>query len=322
MTAARTFNRARSDAAPMASDDLLTAPEDRFEDIPGFDHEPRFVEVATDTVEGARMACVEAGPADADPVLMLHGEPTWGFLYREVIGPLVEAGHRIVVPDFLGFGRSDKLPQVEDYTFELFAESLHRFLEALDLTDATLVGQDWGGILGMNAVRELPDRFGRVVAMNTGLPDGTWEMPEIWWRFHDLMAELQDVDVARIVQMGTVRDLPDDVLAAYDAPFPHAAHKAAVRAWPQLVPTDPKMAGAKEMAATQEFLKSWERPFFVLFSDSDPITGPGRDPLRELVPTAKEQPDVHIEDAGHFLQEDAGEAVGRHIKAFLERTAA
>jgi len=294
---------------------LLRAPEARFEDLPDFDYDPEFVDV-----DGVRMAYLDEGTGE-ETILCLHGEPTYSFLYRKMLPRLTDVG-RVVVPDFPGFGRSEKHPDTEDYSYEQSFAALAGFVEALDLTNITLVCQDWGGLLGLPyAALEAPDRFARLVPMNTGLPDGTQEPAEAWWEFHDFVAEVEDLPIGSLVSNGCATDLPDDVVAAYEAPFPDVEHKAGARAWPLLVPTSPDDGGAETLSAAQEALGDWEKPAFVLFSDSDPITHDARDPLRKLIPTATEQPDVWVEGAGHFLQEDAGERVAEHVADFIERTA-
>ena len=299
---------------------MLRTPEERFSDLPGFDYEPNYVEV-----DGARMAYVDEGGASGgreaeETILCLHGEPTYSFLYRKMIPRLSEVG-RVVVPDFPGFGRSDKYPELSDYDYDLFYDALVGFVEALDLSRITLVCQDWGGLLGLPlAALEMPERFARVVPMNTGLPDGTQEPAEEWWEFHDFVAEVEDLPIGTLVANGCATDLPDEVVAAYEAPFPDASYKAGARAWPLLVPTSPDDGGAAKLREAQEAFQSWEKPAFVLFSDSDPITGGTRDPLRELIPTASDQPDVWIEGAAHFLQEDAGEEIAERVADFVEQT--
>ena len=300
---------------------LLRTPEERFSDLPDFGYDPSYVEV-----DGVRMAYVDEGGAggegDGETILCLHGEPTYSFLYRKMIPRLSEVG-RVVVPDFPGFGRSDKYPEVEDYSYELFFDAMAGFVEALDLWNVTLVCQDWGGLVGLPlAALEMPGRFSRIVPMNTGLPDGTQEPAEEWWEFHDFVAEVEDLPIGTLVANGCATDLPEAVVAAYEAPFPDASYKAGARAWPQLVPTSPDDGGAETLRETREVLRAWEKPAFVLFSDSDPITGGTRDPLRGLIPTASEQPDVWVEGAAHFLQEDAGEIVADHVASFVERTEA
>jgi len=297
---------------------MLQAPESAFADVPDFEYEPRFVE--TDVAEVAYVDRPYEGDGEPSTTfLCLHGEPTWSFLYRRMMPTLAERG-RVVAPDLPGFGRSEKWPAVEDYTFDRLAAALEGFIAGLDLTDVTLVCQDWGGILGLTLAAERPERFDRLVPMNTGLPDGTQEMPDLWWAFHDAMAEREPLHPERTVRQGCATSLDDEVVAAYGAPFPDQDHVAGARALPGLVPTDPDDPGADRVRAAREALADWDKPAFVLFADGDPITRGSRDDLRELLPTASEQPDVWVEGAAHFLQEDAGEAVAERIVAFVDRT--
>jgi haloalkane dehalogenase len=232
---------------------------------------------------------------------------------------LAERG-RVITQGFLGFGGSDKFVEPSAYTVGRHYDTVLAFLEALKLDGLTLVAQDWGGLLGLRAAAEQPERFARLVPMNTGLPDGTPELPEVWHEFARTVANAEELDIARLVDAGCVTSLSEAVRAAYDAPFPNESYKAGARRFTELMPQSPDDPGAEAFRAARETLSSWEKPAFVLFSDSDPITSRNRDPLRELLPTAKDQPDVWIEGAGHFLQEDAGEAVAEEIVDFVDRT--
>lgn len=294
----------------------LRTPEERFESLPDYGYDAERVEVD----EGIEMAYVDVGDDEADETfLCLHGEPTWSYLYRKMI-PTLAAEGRVIVPDLVGFGRSDKPEDEEAYTFASEYGWLESFVKALDLTGVTLVAQDWGGILGLSVAARNPDRFARLVPMNTGLQDGSAGMPDEWEQFRDFVKGADKLPVGFLVDAGCVSTLDDEVKAAYEAPFPDASYQAGARALPLRVPTSPDDPGADEIRETRELLSDWEKPAFVLFSDSDPITGPARDDLRKLIPTAEEQPDVWVEDAGHFLQEDAGERVAERIVEFVRRT--
>jgi haloalkane dehalogenase len=247
--------------------------------------------------------------------LLLHGEPSWSFLYRHVVRVLIEAGIRCVVPDMVGFGRSDKPLDAAAHSYARHVEWMRALaFDHLDLRDVTVVGQDWGGLLGLRLVAEHPDRFARVVAANTGLPTGDVDMPEIWWLFHDAVAKAPVLDIGRLVAAGCVRGLADGMRAAYDAPFPTEESKAGPRAMPELVPVRPDDPATEANRAAWARLGEWVRPFLVAFSDSDPITGAMAPILEQHVPGAVS---VTIEHAGHFLQEDAGEELGRHVAAFM-----
>jgi haloalkane dehalogenase len=294
---------------------ILRTPEERFADLPGFGYEPRYAQVPL------RMAYVEAGPAGGPPVLLLHGEPSWSFLYRTVMAVLAEAGCRAIAPDLIGFGRSDKPAEVADHSYARHVEWTRALaFDALDLRGLTLVGQDWGGLIGLRLVAEHPERFARVVAANTGLPTGDQPMPEVWLRFRDAVLRAPSLDVPRFVQSGCKTTLSAEVLAAYDAPFPDESFKAAVRAMPGLVPTRPDDPAAPANRAAWHQLSTWDRPFLVAFSDGDPITGPMAPVFKRAVPGAAGLDHPTITGAGHFLQEDAGERLGQVVADFVRST--
>lgn len=298
--------------------DLLRTPEDRFAHLPGFDHEPHYAEVPDGEGGTLRMAWVEAGPADGPVALLLHGEPSWSFLYRDVMTALAEAGIRAVAVDLVGFGRSDKPSRTADHTFARHVEWVRALvLDVMDLRDVTLVGQDWGGLIGLRLVAENPDRFARVVAANTGLPTGDFDMPELWWQFRNAVEHAETLDVGRLVQAGCARPMPDEVRAAYDAPFPSEEYKAGPRVMPTLVPTSTDDPATEANRAAWTVLGRWDRPFLVAFSDSDPITGAMAPVLQKLVPGTAGIEHPVIEKAGHFLQEDAGSELGAAVAAFM-----
>jgi haloalkane dehalogenase len=299
---------------------VYRTPDSAFEHCPDFPWEPAYAEV-TDPDGGAlRVAYVDAGPSDGPVALLLHGEPSWSFLYRHVVAVLVERGIRCVVPDMVGFGRSDKPLDPADYTYARLVEWTRELVfDHLDLRDVTLVGQDWGGLIGLRLVAEHPARFVRVVAANTGLPTGDFDMPEIWWQFRGAVEKSEVLDIGRLVAAGCARPMADDVRAAYDAPFPEERAKAGARAMPTLVPTRPDDPAAEANRAAWEVLVASELPFLTAFSDSDPITGAMAPILRKLLPGAAGLEHPTIEDAGHFLQEDAGAELGRVVADFILR---
>jgi len=291
----------------------VRTPEDRFADLPDFAYPPRYADVG-----GLQLAYVEAGPSDGEPVLLLHGEPSWSFLYRRVMAVLADAGMHAIAADLIGFGRSDKPADISDHSYALHVEWLRAFaFDALDLRDLTLVGQDWGGLLGLRLVAEHPDRFARVVAANTGLPTGDQPMPEIWMRFRDVVQAAPSLQVSRLVQSGCRTALPEAVLAAYDAPFPDETFMAGVRAMPGLVPISPDDPATEANRAAWHRLSAWDKPFLVAFSDRDPITGGMAPILKRAVPGTAGIEHPVIEGAGHFLQEDAGERLGTIIADFV-----
>ena len=306
---------------------VLRTPDDRFSDLPDFAYEPRYADVPSGDAGEAdtggagdrlRMAYVEAGPADGPVVLLLHGEPTWSFLYRHVMAALADAGIRSVAVDLVGFGRSDKPADPQDHTYARHVEWTRALVfDVLDLREVTLVGQDWGGLIGLRLVAEHPDRFAGVVAANTGLPTGDFDMPEIWWQFRRAVEHAETLDIGRLVAAGCVRPLSNEARASYDAPFPSEDYKAGPRAMPTLVPTSPDDPATVANRAAWEVLRTWDRPFLVAFSDSDPITGAMAPILRKTIPGAAGLEHPVIEKAGHFLQEDAGDALGQVVARFV-----
>lgn len=288
--------------------ETLRTPDDRFADLPGWPYAPRYAE----TSDGLRMAYVDEGTGPT--VLLLHGEPSWGYLYRNMVPVLVDAGFRCVVPDLIGFGRSDKPTRVEDYTYARHVEWLRSLVfDALDLSDVTLVCQDWGGLLGLRLVAEHPDRFARVCAANTGLPDGTRKLPEAWWQFRDFVAKTEDLPIGFLVASGCAEPLAPAVQAAYEAPFPDASFKAGPRAFPDLIPQDADNPATPDNQRAWSVLASWDKPFLCAFSDKDPITAGGERALIHKIAGAAGQPHTTIEGGGHFLQEDRGEELARVV---------
>ena len=287
--------------------DVLRTPDERFADLPGWPYEPSY----TATSDGLRMAYVDEGSGPT--VLLLHGEPSWGYLYRHVVPVLVDAGFRCVVPDLVGFGRSDKPTAVEHYTYARHVEWLRSALfDGLDLTDVTLVCQDWGGLLGLRLVAEHPERFARVCAANTGLPDGTRRMPEVWQRFRDFVARTPDLPIGFLVASGCAEPPAPEVQAAYDAPFPDASYKAGPRAFPDLIPQDAADPATPDNQRAWQALLAFDRPVLCAFSDRDPITA-GGDRALLRIPGAAGQPHTTVRGAGHFLQEDRGPELARVV---------
>jgi haloalkane dehalogenase len=294
--------------------DVLRTPDDRFAHLPGWDFEPRYADL-----DGVRMHYVDEGPADADPVLLLHGEPTWSYVYRTVIAAVAAAGHRVIAPDLIGFGRSDKPTQVTDHTYARHVTWLTGFVHLLDLRSVTLVCQDWGGLFGLRVATENEDRFSAIVAANTGLPTGDHAMPEAWWQFRNWIETAETIPVSFLVNSGCTAPLAADVMQAYDAPFPAEEYKAGPRALPLLIPTTPDDPASAANRRAWERLAAWDKPFLCAFSDRDPITRDAGPLFAKLVPGAAGLTHPTITGAGHFLQEDAGEELAGVVIDFLGR---
>jgi len=295
--------------------DIKRTPDERFHDLPAWPYTPRYVDV-----DGLRIHYVDEGPRDARPVLLLHGEPSWAFLYRKMIPGLVAAGHRVVAPDLVGFGRSDKPASQDDYTYQRHVDWMAGVLARLDLQGVTLFCQDWGGLIGLRLVAEHAARFARVVASNTGLPTGDQKVSEAFLAWQAFSQSVEALPVGKIIQTGCARPVAAEVIAAYDAPFPDESYKAGARKFPLLVPTRPDDPAADANRAAWRALERFDRPLLTAFSDSDPVTRGAEKPLQTKVPGAAGQPHVTIAKAGHFVQEDAGEELAELVAGFIART--
>jgi haloalkane dehalogenase len=320
----------------MSRKEILRTPDSRFDNLPGYPFPPNYTEI-----EGLRVHYIDEGSKDAPPILLMHGEPSWSYLYRKMIPPLVEAGLRPIAPDLIGFGRSDKLPRTRDYSYQMHVNIMLEFVRKLTLENITLFCQDWGGLIGLRVVGKEPDRFTRIVAANTGLPSakgikakigyplfklqirriGTvtpkqlQENPNFmrWVAFSQTVPELP---IGDLVQSSTVTNLSSEVVRAYDAPFPDASYKAGARIFPYLVPSQL----SQNRQVWENVLTKWEKPFLTTFSDRDPITRGGEKYFQKMIPGARGQNHVTIENAGHFLQEDKGEEIAQVVLDFIQET--
>lgn len=290
---------------------VLRTPDERFTDLPGYPFEPNYVEL-----DGIRVHHVDEGPRGVPPILLLHGEPTWSYLYRSMIGVFAAAGHRVIAPDLVGFGRSDKPADPDAYSYQAHVDWMRAFLFALDLREITVFGQDWGGLIGLRLAAEEQDRFARVVASNTFLPTGDRAASDAFLAWKNYALTTPEFPIGRIVNGGALRELSSDEIAAYDAPFPSEEYKVAARRFPALVPVTPEDPASDANRAAWKVLEEWHKPFLTLFGDSDPITAKGDHVLQGKIPGCAGQPHATVH-AGHFIQEDAGPELARRIVDWL-----
>lgn len=285
--------------------DFVRTPDERFSGLVDWPYEPHYLNVPAGDGTELRMAHVDEG--DGPVMLLLHGEPTWSYLYHRMIPPLVAAGFRVVAPDLIGFGRSDKPTRPEAYSYQSHVDWLESWLLQLDLQGVTLFCQDWGGLLGLRVVAAHPDRFDRVVASNTWLPTGDERPTEAFLNWQSYAANAPRLPIAKILQNSTVKEIPDEVLAGYEAPFPDDIYMVGAKVFPSLVPTSPNDPAVPANRRAWEVLATWEKPFLTAFADSDPITRGGDRGFQKRIPGAQGLDHRIIEGAGHFIQEDAGE---------------
>lgn len=296
----------------------LRTPDEQFANLPGYPFAPNYVEI--DDAEGGslRVHYVDQGPQDGPVVLLMHGEPSWSFLYRKMIPPLSEAGYRVIAPDLVGFGRSDKPTERADYTYARHVEWMRELLlDKLNLSEITLYCQDWGGLTGLRLVAEHPERFARVCVANTGLPTGDQKPSDAFLQWRTFSQEVEVFPTGGIIEMATATALSPEVIAAYDAPYPDESFKAGARAFPPLVPASPDNPASDANRAAWEVLREFQKPFLTAFSDSDPITAGGDKIFLEKVPGTKGQPHTTIVGGGHFLQEDQGEQIAKGLIAWM-----
>lgn len=309
---------------------LLRTPDDRFADLPDHPFEPHHVTIDVPEVDDGpegpgklRVHHLDEGPADGPVVLLMHGEPSWSFLYRHVVPPLADAGMRVVAPDLVGFGRSDKPTEQTDHTYARHVAWMRQALldpaPGLDLSQITFFGQDWGGLIGLRLVAEHPDRFARVVVGNTGLPTGDAKLTDAFFAWQRFSQEVEDFPVGGIINGGCATDLAPEVIAGYDAPFPDDSYKAGARRMPMLVPSSPDDPASADNRAAWEVLRTLEIPWLTAFSDQDPVTGGGHAVFQREVPGAQGQPHTTIEGGGHFLQEDRGPELAAVILDHIAR---
>lgn len=294
---------------------VLRTPEACFSQLPDFPYTPHYTNVG-----GLRIATIDEGPADAPVVLLMHGEPTWSYLYRKMIPTLLQSGLRVVAPDLVGFGRSDKPADRQDHSYGNQLAWMGAWLEALDLHDVTLFCQDWGSLIGLRMVVQAPARFSRIVLANGGLPTGANHTPRAFRMWRAFARFSPWLPIGRIVAAGCARSLTPAEKAAYDAPFPTRAHRIAARLLPGFVPITTDDPQSQNNIAAWEFYKAWDKPFLTLFSSGDPITRGGHKTWQRRVPGAQGQPHAITRGAGHFLQEDKGPELAEKVAVFITAT--
>lgn len=294
---------------------VLQTPESCFDNLPGYTFKAHYTQIA----ENLQMHYVDEYSDNAtETVLMLHGEPSWSFLYRKMIPLIAQAGHRAVAPDLIGFGKSDKPSKQKDYSYKNHLEWVKAFIEALDLRNITLFCQDWGGLIGLRLAAENPDKFKRIVASNTFLPTGDIKMPESFVQWKQFSQTVPEFPVGHIIQRATTTNLSDEVVAAYNAPFPDESYKAGARAFPTLVPDYAQSPESEANRNAWKVLQQWKKPFLTCFGDSDPITKGADKFFQQMVPGAKGQAHTTIVDGGHFIQEDKGEELAQIVIDFIK----
>lgn len=300
--------------------EFARTPDERFTALPGWSYAPTYTDVSAGdgTSDTLRVAHYEGGPADAaNTILLMHGEPSWSYLYRTMMSSHVAAGHRVIAPDLVGFGRSDKPLKTSDYTYERHVQWMNEWLRANDLRGLTLVCQDWGGLVGLRLATENPERFDRIVISNTGLPLSGREPSEAFRAWQKFSQEVPEFAVGKLVNGGCKTDLPPEVIAAYDAPFPDDSFKAGARIFPSLYPDGDDHPSNIANKVAWDVLRSWTKPFLTAFSDGDPITAGGHKVFEREVPGANGQKHTTIEGGGHFVQEDKGEEFAAIVNDFI-----
>lgn len=295
---------------------VLRTPESRFKNLPDYPFAPHYVSVGDS--EEMRLHYVDEGPRDGDVVIMMHGEPSWSFLYRHMITQLAGAGYRVLAPDLIGFGKSDKPSETSDYTYARHAAWMTEWFTQMDVSGAVLFCQDWGGLLGLRLVAAFPDRFAGVIAANTGLPTGEGTPSEAFTAWQKFSQTVPEFPVGTIINGATVSDLSPEIIAAYDAPYPDESYKAGARIFPSLVPTSKDQDGAAENREAWKVLAQFDKPFLTCFSDKDPVTGGGEKHFKRNIPGAKDQPHQIVKGGGHFLQEDVYNELSEIITDFMK----
>lgn len=291
---------------------IIRTPEERFENLEDYPFSPNYLEVE----EGLQMHYVDEGGKEYPVILLLHGEPSWSYLYRKMI-PILSKNYRVIAPDLIGFGKSDKFVRKEDYSYQKHVNWITTFVEQLDLNDITLFCQDWGGLIGLRLLASIEDRFARIIASNTFLPTGQYPMPESFLQWREYSQHSPGFDIGKVLNMGTVEELSEKALAAYNAPFPSEEYKAGARIFPMLVPIDSKDPEAQKNKLVWQKLTHWKKPFLTIFGDKDLIMLGAEKVFQNVVPGAKGQKHTLL-NAGHFIQEEKGEDLAKMIIDFYQ----
>ena len=293
----------------------LRTPDARFENLPDYDFAPQYCETGNDL----RLHYVDVGAKNARTIILMHGEPSWSYLYRFMIKQLSEAGYRVLAPDLIGFGKSDKPTELSDYSYTAHVSWMQTWLDHVDVNDAVLFCQDWGGLIGLRLVTDNSDRFAAVMAGNTGLPIGKGTPSEAFLKWQKFSQAIPVFPTGQIIQGATIRELTSAEVAAYDAPYPDESYKAGARIFPALVPTDPSMTGVAENVEAWKVLRTWDKPFLTAFSDQDPVTKGGEKIFQKLIPGTQGQPHAILKGGGHFLQEDVHAELSEMLIALCAR---
>jgi haloalkane dehalogenase len=300
---------------------ILRTPDARFADLPGYAYEPHYVEVRAAGDGRLRIHYLDEGPRDGHLLVLLHGQPSWSYLYRAMVPGFVAAGFRVLAPDLVGFGRSDKPAEPSDYSYERHVYWISDWLAMIAPNPATLFVHDWGGFIGLRLLAQQPERFKRVIVSNSGLPDGERIEPlEIFYTWRQFVRDQEHLDIGNVIQLGSVTELSEEVTAAYDAPFPDESYKSGVRAFPELVPTqveDPQAAANRE---AWQVLEEWTKPFLTLFGEMDPMNAGSDRVFQERVPGAAGQPHARLASAGHYIQEDAANELTDRVVNLVRST--
>lgn len=299
---------------------ILRTQDERFENLPGYSFLSHYLEIPDGEGGQLRIHYIDEGPYDAEVVLLMHGEPSWAYLYRKMIPIIVKAGHRAIAPDLVGFGRSDKPADRNDYTYRRHVDWMTSWMGQLNLKKITFFGQDWGGLIGLRLLTANPDLFDRAVVANTGLPTGDDPISDAFIQWQTFSKESPQFVIGDIIKGACRTPLSDDIVAAYNAPFPDESYKEGARIFPSLVPTSPDDPASQANREAWKVLSTFKKPFLTAFSDGDPVTRGGERIFQERVPGAKGQPHTTIKGAGHFLQEDKGEELASVIVDFISKT--